>query len=718
MNAFRDGWKHALTESLALPAAGTLVPPGLPGAKAAPIAAETAHQEPPVAAPLAKKGFNWTPMAVGIPICLVIFCLTLAFLLPGRLFNRLQAAARSTETPQASETPPPAATSAPPTGKHTSWAAANTIYSIGFHGDEVLAGGPGGITVWNRNDGSYRQFTTADGLPSANVDAVFVDKDQSIWVGTDAGLVHASGDERTFYTSDQGLDSNYIVAIARVGERLFAGSQYSGVAGGGLLEFNPNNPGTSGKTWKPVPGFPSSENPGQGAVSYNVRQIVADQKGSLWVATDQGVAMLGGNGQWNVFKTESGLPDNSVYTIYPDTKGELWVGTSTGGVAKFNRGKGAFESFADLSNLGVYDVYSILQSADGNFWFSGGNVARYDPATDKWAGVSTDGSLPVNSVLSAGMDDQGTLYFGTDQNGLARYANGKLDVALVPKAPRFAQYGHIIPAPDGKLIFVQLFESGADQFDPADESWTKLPPDQHVPRVFDALGQMWSGGWDGLWIFNADKTTAVSTDHGLPSNQVNGIAFSPDGNAYIATNAGIAVFDGLHITDVYTAAKDGLASDEVSNLFVASDGSLWASDKAGFSRRLPDGTWQHFTSQALFGSAENYFAKFAEDREHNIWIATGNDGLYRFSNGEWKRLISTDPGVGLPSDYITCVTIAPDGALWLGSDGQGAVRYDGKTWQRYRAEDGLIDQHIYDIYIDANGVIWFATSGGITRLRP
>jgi ligand-binding sensor domain-containing protein len=212
----------------------------------------------------------------------------------------------------------------------------------------------------------------------------------------------------------------------------------------------------------------------------------------------------------------------------------------------------------------------------------------------------------------------------------------------------------------------------------------------------------------------------LTTAQGLPSDQVNAIAFGPDRVAYIATSAGLAVFDGSTIKQVYTAAKDGLASDLVTSLLVASDGSLWVGVQGGFSRRLPDGTWQHFTSQGLFGGDANSdnFPQFAEDRRGGIWIATGYDGVYRFSKGAWKRLLSTDPGVGLPSNEVNCVTTAPDGALWFGTNGQGAARYDGQTWKDVRAGDGPLAGHVNDIYVDKQGAVWFATNAGISRLQP
>lgn len=744
MNAFRTGWKNALAEASN---PSTAVPPLPAGVNAIDEAALlNARNDTPIIAPTidapvtplpygrdvtgsapkaapAKKAFNWKlpVLVVGILGCLAAVCLSAPFVFNLQLSGLPFSGATATPDPDkqfASEGTLPAggAPSSPDT-KHISWAAANSVYSIDFRGDEVLSAGFGGVTIWDRNDASYKRLTTADGLPSANAGVIFVDNDESLWVGTDAGLVHIQGDQKTVYTSEQGLDGT-ISIMARSADRLFAGTWYSGGVGSGLLEFTPNSAGTGAGNWKQVPGFPSQGDPGETAVSYNVSQIATDQAGNLWVATESGIAMLDIDKKWHIFKTEAGLPDNNVYTVYVDQAGNVFAGTANGGVAQYNDGQDVFESVADLKEVAIYDVRAMVFEQNGTQWYAGGNVARYDPSLKEWTRFSADdGSFPFYSVNLIGIDDQGVIYFGSNDSGLARYINGKFEKLQVPNAPSYGQYGRILPAPDGTLIFAQLYGSGADRYDPATASWTKIPSDQGLPLAFDAQGQMWSSN-NGVWILGAGGPTHLTTEHGLPSNQVNGIAFGADGLAYISTSAGIAVFDGQDVIDVYTAAKNGLLSDEAYTLFVSSDGSLWAGLSGSFSRRAPDGTWQHFTADGLFGGYSSYFPAFVEDTAGNIWVATIGDGLYRFSDGKWSRLRSTDPGVGLPADYLYSATLAPDGALWIGTEGQGAVRYDGQTWQRYGTKDGLLHDTVNGIYVEPGGAVWFATNGGITRLEP
>lgn len=53
--------------------------------------------------------------------------------------------------------------------------------------------------------------------------------------------------------------------------------------------------------------------------------------------------------------------------------------------------------------------------------------------------------------------------------------------------------------------------------------------------------------------------------------------------------------------------------------------------------------------------------------------------------------------------------------LWLGSNGQGVFRYDGKTLVRFMEEDGLWDNQVRGIQADAAGNLYFTTQTGVSK---
>ncbi len=67
------------------------------------------------------------------------------------------------------------------------------IKGVAMKGDDLWAGGMGGVTVLN--DGiKKRALKPADGLPSQYVNCVAVGPDNSVWIGTDAGIVRFHND--------------------------------------------------------------------------------------------------------------------------------------------------------------------------------------------------------------------------------------------------------------------------------------------------------------------------------------------------------------------------------------------------------------------------------------------------------------------------------------------------------------------------------------------
>jgi ligand-binding sensor domain-containing protein len=593
-----------------------------------------------------------------------------------------------------------------------SWAAGNYIYTIFVQGKEILAGSQGSLIIWNRQDGSFRQITARDGLPGASVKAVFCDTDGTWWFGTDGGLAHFDGSHWEYYSYDQGLDSTEVTAITRVGGELWAGTNYSGVEHGGLLYFD-------GQRWQPVSGFPSTEEGRTDTVAYNVNAIVEDLDGRVWVATSDGLAMFDGQ-SWHVFDTPQGLPDPIVTTLTLDAQGKLWVGTYHGGALWFDGDK--LESLADLSEIG--DVQGIVQDAEGNYWFSGYKLARYTPQTGDWTYFNPDETLPVSDLSAAVRDEQGVLYFGTFGGGLLRY-DGQFSVWRVPDVPWGGSFSDSLAAPDGKLWFLQSNSTDVDQLDPATGVWDRVGLGEEccpIPYMWDAQGNLWAGGEQGLWVLDPSRQvkTRINTEQGLPNDQVTAIVLAPDGAAWVGTQAGLATVQDGQIKDVYNTSNSPMASNFVTTLFIASDGSLWVGVENGLSMRKPDGSWLSFAKGDVFGEDLYWIMDIAQDAQGALWMATLSDGIYRYADGDWQHFSNSELGAALPVNGVNSLASAPDGSLWFGLEWGGAVQLhpDGLTWTHYGLQDGLIHPNVTDVTITPDGVVWFATGGGISRYTP
>jgi ligand-binding sensor domain-containing protein/tRNA A-37 threonylcarbamoyl transferase component Bud32 len=627
-------------------------------------------------------------------------------------------APQPTTAPGATKAPTVEATTGPVTTgetQWTSWTGGNIIYKVVAHGDDIYTGGPGGVTVWNRSDGTIlRRFTTGNGLPAPDVNTILVDDDGTLWVGTGDGLgrYDPADEEWTIYDTADGLDSDTVTALLRDGDNLIVGTYYSEREGGGLNIFD-------GKSWQPVPDFPSAHPDEQPDKLANfVNAVLRDSSGAFWVATTNGLGYYDGQ-TWRRITTADGLPDNNVSTLYFGQDGKLVVGTASGAASLDG------EKFVPAEQGPPYGVYGIVQDAQDRYWFSGGGgVWRYDPAKADWVEFSQDtGDMPEYGMSGAAQDADGNLFFGSEGSGLVRYDGQDFVVWAVPDVPLSDQFGHIIPAPDDQLWFVKEYSSETDRFDLSNDAWLPFtdPPCSCAPLDFDPNGNLWGAEWEnGAWIVAPDGTqTHLTTENGLPSNMVTAVAFDPiDGHFLLGTDSGVVHLDpNLNVVEVFDTGSVGLVNNNVHALMTTADGSTWVGTDGGVSHLKPDFTWEHFPIGSPFSENLDFISDFAQDGEGAIWVATLDDWVYRYSNGEWEKFEGGDPGVKLPSPYVGSVTVAPDGSLWFGTS-DGAARFDGNEWTLFDVGDGLIHLQVNDIYFDAAGAIWFATSGGVTRYTP
>jgi ligand-binding sensor domain-containing protein/tRNA A-37 threonylcarbamoyl transferase component Bud32 len=721
-----EAWKKALAEVTTLhapppaetiPLVGPVPPPG-PAAVAPPHAAAPL---PPAPAPPARRRLPWGwIVAVGVVLVLAV-CggLVLLQIVPRFLASGLgepspSPAATRVSTAPVAQTPPVGAALA----QWTSWVGANHLWSVVVNGDEIIAGGRG-LTIWNRNTGALvrRYMGPPDGLPDVFINAILVGEGGALWVGTYDGVGFFDGKRWKKYGEDDGLDSTAVSALAWLPDGLLAGTQYCGVDGGGLNLFAADGV-------KHVDGFPSVADDQPGTLSSNVTALltIPDQQ-IWWVGTMRGLARFDGKERkWTLYFQADGLPNETITALWLDDEGVLWAGTE-GGAAKFDGAR-----FESVDRLKDYTVVGMVQDGEGRYWFSGsGGLARFDPAADDWQVYTQDDGLPSYDYYGAARDADDAVYFGSD-DGLVRYADNKFTTWAMPNEPAYGRFGKILPAPDGDALwFVELYGGPhPDRFDLRAGTWSTVGglPEACNPLAIDADKAVWCGGGEGLWRLAAAGSQArLTTEQGLPSNRVTAVAFpaSAKGEVWVGTeDKGVALFDGRKITQVFDTGHGNLTGDSIHALLAASDGSLWVGTDKGVDRLGPDGAWEHFSTGHPFTENLSYVTDLAEAADGAIWVSTDGECecVHRFAEGKWQLLSNGDPGVKLPRGTIVVITPMPDGSVWFGGYYSGAARFDGKTWTLFRTQDGLIHPSVTDIYQDKDGVVWFATEGGVTRYVP
>jgi len=117
----------------------------------------------------------------------------------------------------------------------------------------------------------------------------------------------------------------------------------------------------------------------------NVRQIVADSSGFIWMATWDGLTRYDGTDFVNYFHDPADsttIPYFSVQFVVIDASDNLWIATDNGVLCLFDRAREEFREIKSLGSHSINDLVSFASGPDGCLWFLLRiGLLRYNTAT-------------------------------------------------------------------------------------------------------------------------------------------------------------------------------------------------------------------------------------------------------------------------------------------------------------------------------------------------
>jgi len=168
---------------------------------------------------------------------------------------------------------------------------------------------------------------------------------------------------------------------------------------------------------------------------------------------------------------------------------------------------------------------------------------------------------------------------------------------------------------------------------------------------------------------------------------------------------------------------EGPATVGFSSIAQDKEGFLWLGTSAGLARydgngfrfyRPPSGPGRPLQDIGIY--------PVTVGRSGEIWLGTDGQGLLRFSR-ETEEFVryrhdAADPA-SLPDDIVLAVQEDPAGRLWVGTRSRGLARLDPATGSFTRVPLGPDADEIWDVLADHQGRIWVGTLGaGLFRIDP
>lgn len=555
------------------------------------------------------------------------------------------------------------------------------------------------VQLYDRNTDSFRTvpFRLKKGVVSPHITAIIERENKEIWISTlGQGIMRLQNNEFVPVNQLNSMIGSYFINTIYKDreEKIWISTENKG-----LFLYSPNE--------NTLKRFTSPKNLTSDAIS----SFCEDRTGQLFIGTING-GLMTVNKASLIFTPVlyKGKNDLNIKTLMADSKNNLYIGTEGDGMKRYDRES---NQIIDCPvDIGIFDlslskVHSILEDKDENLWlgiFQKGLL--FTPCKQNkfnYIGYKAynKNSIGSNCVMAICRDEKGTIWVGTDNDGL--YA---------------------------------IDDAGNQLTHSKDTGNTNLAPSNIMCLLEDSQNQLWAGSYfSGLAII--DRSTGRSkvvkelSDRAKKGRNEKIFCLLEDGekNIWVGTyGSGIYKMSLTqkilkHYHSDKTESDDWhtnqLCNDWVNCMIQDNKGLLWIGTSNGLGCLDPKKeTFINFLSTnnllpRLFVHA------LVQDKNDLIWIGT-SEGLYCFNKKD-EKLTSYTIKDGLPSNVICGIVEDEKGNLWISThQGISKLLPHTHTFINYYASDGLQGNEFTRgaYYKDQHGKVYFGGISGITSFYP
>ncbi len=295
--------------------------------------------------------------------------------------------------------------------------------------------------------------------------------------------------------------------------------------------------------------------PGDGPTTAYVRRIYEDSRGQLWLGSNgEGVYRYTGVELLRT-STKEGLAGDQVRGILEDRQGCVWIATDQG-LSRFDSSMTRIVNFTAQDGLGAAAVWCVHEATDGTIWagttagacrFDGQSFIPFDLRT-------ADMAAPfAPSVLCIAEDRAGNFYFGTDQGA---YKTNRDGVERITDAPTGSDAVITCLLVDGRgRIWIGSMTGGITCTDAGATRHYTAPGtigDNEVWTVLeDRAGNIWfSSEGFGVYSVGDGNLKNIGTAEGLGITAVQSIHEDRQGRLWFGGGGGLYRMQGDTLVEV------------------------------------------------------------------------------------------------------------------------------------------------------------------------
>jgi signal transduction histidine kinase/ligand-binding sensor domain-containing protein len=399
------------------------------------------------------------------------------------------------------------------------------------------------------------------------------------------------------------------------------------------------------------------------------RSLVSARDGSVWLTAANGVSRFSG-AERKDFAFGDRLPGSVVRAMHCDKNGTLWVATDAG-LATFVQGRFVLVTMPPAPVLTSIDA--ITSTATGSLWLHDSNVGTFVWDGRSLEAVVAKGAQSLDSRGYVYTDDSGRIWIGA-RGGVVMYDGRSVREYSEKDGIGGGQVTAILHSRGGTLWLVNY--SGLHRFnrDRFERITTRngLPSNRLFSILEDENGDLWLGTSVGIVHVTSAEIEKALTDPGHHIqyrlfDRSDGLRGAPialghptaargnDGTLWFVTDSGVAVVDPKRLQETPTSTPTILEDVVVDGRGI---GTMTTSPLPASPRRVEF----QFTAFNLRSSSKVRFRYWLEGFD-TTWVDAGSRRSAVYTNleaGEYRfRVMASDNGVWNSDDTLWSFRIQP-----------------------------------------------------------